>query len=193
MSNKTRLSISVEETTRTRHYWASRPAISESTIEKILSSEILIVPWENRSGAGDTFPAGTTEFVRRISKGLETYSLTIAVEPSAYRELSLHADHVRWPTIAVTTVAFGIVASVLGNEITALLNQPEVPQTIEMELIVERSSEECVSIKYLGPPSRALDTLIAESKACFPQNAELDQLKPTAPASKGNSEDSMSQ
>ena len=169
MLAKTLIRISVEETSKTRHYWAGRPSIDETTTKEILSSDVIIVPWENRSGTGDTFPQGTTNFYRRISKGLGSHMVAFAVERDSYQELSLHADHIRWPTVAVTTVAFGIFANVISNEITRLLHQPKPPETLEMELIVENSSGVCISIQYLGPPSRALDTIVTEAKMCFPQ------------------------
>ena len=174
MSTKTLLRISVEETTKTRHYWASRSSISESTTREILASDILIVPWENRSRTGDTFPQGTTNFSRRISKGVGSNNVAFAVDRENYQELSLHADHIRWPTMAVTTVVFGIVASVVANEITDLISQPKPPETLEMELIVENASGVCVAIQYSGPPSRALDTIVTEAKMCFPKEIEYD-------------------
>ena len=174
MSNKTLIRISVEETSKTRHYWAGRPSINESTTKEILSSDVLIVPWEDRSGTGDTFPQGTTNFYRLISKGLGSNMVAFAVERDNYQELSLHADHIRWPTVAVTTVVFGIVASVIANEITRLIHQPKPPGTMEMELIVENSSGVCISIQYLDPPSRALDTIVTEAKMCFPKEIEYE-------------------
>lgn len=174
MSTKTLMRISVEETTKTRHYWACRPSINENTAKKILTSDVLIVPWENRSGTGDTFPQGTTTFYRRISKELGSSMIVFAVERENYQELSLHADHIRWPTVAVTTVVFGIVASVIANEITRLIHQPKPPETMEMELIVENSSGVCISIQYSGPPSRALDTIVTEARMCFPKEIEDD-------------------
>ena len=174
MSAKTFIRISVEETSKTRHYWASRPSIDESTTKEILSADVLIVPCENRSGTGDTFPQGTTTFSRRLSKGLGLNMVAFAVERDSYQELSLHADHIRWPTVAVTTVAFGIFASVVANEIDRLMHQPKPPETLEMELIVENSSGVCISIQYLGPPSRALETFVTEASKCFPREIESE-------------------
>ena len=193
MQNRTRLRISVEDTMKTRHYWATRPGIDDETVEKLLSSEILIVPWENRSGVTDTFPQGTTEFVRRISKGCKQFPIAMAIEPRNYQELSLHSNHVRWPRMVVTTIALGVISSVLGNEISALLNQPNPPQTIDMELIVEKSGRECVAIRYEGPPLRAIETLVEEAKACFPEDIDLAPPELTVPNSESNGNDSEQQ
>lgn len=174
MPGKKLLYISVEESAKTRHYWASRPSLHESTISKILSSEVLIVPWENRSGTGDTFPQGTSDFTHRLSKTLGQGMVAFAIEQADYQELSLRADHVRWPTIAITSIVFGVIAGVIANEITALIRQPKPPEILEMELIVENASGLCISIDYQGPPLRALETIVAEAKNCFPEDIEYE-------------------
>ncbi|MCY4382891.1 MAG: hypothetical protein OXE44_07050 [Nitrospinae bacterium] len=174
MPGKKLLSISVEESAKTRHYWASRPSLQESTIRKILSSEVLIVPWENRSGTGDTFPEGTSDFTHRLSKTLGQGKVALAIEQADYQELSLHADRVYWPTMAIASIMFGVFAGVIANEITALIRQPKPPETLEMKLIVENASGVCISIDYQGPPLRALETIVAEAKTCFPEEIEYE-------------------
>ena len=174
MSIKTLMRISVEESSKTRHYWASRPSINANTTREILTSDVLIVPWENRSGTGDTFPQGTTTFYRRISKELGSSMVVFAVERENYQELSLHADHIRWPTVAVTTVAFGIVAGVIANEITRLIKDPNRQRQWKWNLLWKIHLAFAFSIQYLGPPSRALDTIVTEAKMCFPREIEDD-------------------
>lgn len=171
VATKKIVSITVEQTTRTMHYWATRPLIQKHTTDKMLLSEVLLVPWESRLGdkeKRDIFPAGTSDFYRRFSKSFEMGMVALATEPENYQELSLRADHIRWPTMAMKAIAFGVVAGVIGNEITNLIHQPDSPKTLEMALIVENSSGICISIKYEGPPLRALDMIVREVRTCFP-------------------------
>ena len=172
MLDKKILTISVAESSKTRHYWANRSCIQEVTRKNILRSEVLIVPWENRLGSGDTFPAGTTDFARRLSEAFGVDMVTFAIEQADYQELSLRADHLRWPTVAIKTLIFSVFAGVIANEITALIHQPKPPETLEMKLIVENTSGVCISIEYQGKPLRALETLVSEAKACFPDEIE---------------------
>lgn len=174
MPEKKLLVVSVRESTKTRHYWASRPALQENTVKQILSSDILIVPHEDPEGTRDTFPAGTADFTRRLSRALGR--VAFATEPADYQELSLRADHVRWPTIAIAaSIVCSVVGGVLANEITALIRQPEPVATLETKLIIENASGKCISIDYQGPPSRALETIIAQAKACFPDDVDDDK------------------
>jgi len=164
--------VSVEESDKHKHYWATRSHISETTIEKILSSKILIVPWENRSDAGETFPAGTSDFYWALTKTLGEGAIAIAAEPDSYKELSLHADHVRWPTLVIAgTFVIEILTGVISDQISYLIQQPDPPKILEMTLIVENASGKCISINYSGPPLRALDTLVSEAAACLPKDA----------------------
>ncbi len=183
MLEKKLLNISVAESAKTRHYWANRPSLSETTISKILSAEVLIVPWENRSGTDDTFPTGTSEFTHRLSKTLGQDMVAFAIESANYQELSLRSNHVRWPTLAITTIIFGVIAGVIANEITSLISQPKTTEILEMELIVENASGKCISIGYQGPPLRALETIVAEAKSCFPEEIDYEPEAKTIIAS----------
>ena len=180
MPEKKILNVLVEESTKSRHYWASRPSLQDDTVKQILSSDILIVPHEDPEGIGDTFPAGTADFIRSLSRALGP--VAFATEPAQYQELSLRADHVRWPTIAIAaSIVCSVVGGVLANEITTLLRQPKPAETLETKLIIENASGKCISISYQGPPSQALETIIAQATACFPE--DIDDNEDSASAS----------
>jgi hypothetical protein len=164
---RTYFSVNVAETDQNRGYWASRAGLAPSTVAKIRAADILLVPWEGRAGVDLSFPNGTTEFFALLSSGLDGKKIAVAIEPEGYRELALHANEVRWPSILVTSVLLPTLSTVLAGEIERLIKSPSPTTSIELAVNVENESGRCVSINYKGEPDRLIETLVQETNRCF--------------------------
>lgn len=174
--NRTFFRVDVSETERDRNYWATHANLSEAGVASLRSAEILLVPWKDRGTSGLSFPTGTADLFRALSRKLGEGKVVIAAEPSQYFELALHANEHRWPTIIVSTVFLGALANVLGDEIEKLISAPAPPTAIELTVAIEGENGKCISIDYKGPPSRLIETLLQESARCLPPG------KPEAPS-----------
>jgi hypothetical protein len=76
-----------------------------------------VVPWEKRGATELSFPAGTTDFFRDLSRSLDDTNVTLAVDREQYLELALHGSERRWPSIFVSTVFLGALGNVLATEV----------------------------------------------------------------------------
>ncbi len=167
---RTHFRVEVSDTSKDRNYWASKLGLSVDTVAAIRASDIILTPWEDRAGAEvPSFPTGTGEFYRALQKGMLGGQLALASEPEAYRELALHANEARWPSIFVRWIAVPILINLLSSQIFALMTEPVPPKTIELNLTIENTEGKCIVIAYKGEPSRLIETLVNEAKRCFPQ------------------------
>jgi hypothetical protein len=164
--NRTLLSLSVTETDRGRDYWASRPGLSAETAAAIRAAEFLIVPWENfRPGSPALFPQGTTDFIQVLKDG-DLREIALAVDPSTYSEIALHADEWRLPTVFCSVIALPLLLNVLSNHLDQWLFSRPMISTVEEELIITNGNGECFSIHYKGPPVDLIQTFKTQADAC---------------------------
>lgn len=176
-------SVKVSETSRDRDYWATRAWASERTRDNIRSADVLILPWENfRDNKPALFPQGTPKITRALCSDLRDKKIALGIDDKYYEEITLHADHIRWPTILVTSLLLPALASVIGNRIDRALpgyseekteerNQSKLAaadKIIELEVIVEGKRGHCISIKYEGPVNKVVDTVLAQATSCLP-------------------------
>jgi hypothetical protein len=159
--------VNVVDTDQDRNFWASGNGLSSLTVADIRAADILLVPWENRAGADLSFPNGTTEFYQLLSGALGEKRIDIAVEKESYRELALHANEVRWPSILASAVLLPALGNVLADQVERLVNAPSPTTSIEFSLTGENERGKCVSINYKGPPDRLVETLVEESGRCL--------------------------
>lgn len=162
---RTIFSINVQETDRNRAYWASRPWISVDNHD-VRVADILIVPWERFRDMEALFPQGTTDFFRFV-KQFGQVSVAVAASPENYREVALHADEFRLPTLVVSALLLPMVANIISARIDHWITPPTPDDTLEVELIVERETGPCISLKYKGPPGKAIETLVEHANQCI--------------------------
>jgi hypothetical protein len=164
--------VDVSETDGDRNYWASQAGLSSDAVTAIRSADIVLVPWESRGAERSTFPVGTTDFFRSLSRLLGEGTVAIAADPAEYVELALHSNETRWPSILVNTVFLSALATVLGDEVEKLISRSGPQASIELTVTVENERGKCVSVSYKGPPNRLVDTLVQETARCFPQGPD---------------------
>ena len=171
MLEKTLFQLSVTETSKNLDYWASRPWLSANTAAAIRSSQLVIVPWEDfREDNPILFPNGTTDWFEILRKQL---AIQIAAEEENYREIALHANIWRIPTILLTAVALPVFAQILADQIEQKYLQHS-DDRIEMRVLVNGNNGKCIEIDYKGPPEKAVDALLDNAtKYC-----EVSNIKP---------------
>lgn len=180
MLDKTLFQVSVKETTKNFDYWASRPWLSAATSASVRSSQLVIVPWEDfRQDNPILFPNGTTDWFELLREKLV---IQIAAEEENYKEIALHANIWRIPTILLTAVALPVFTQILADQIQQKYFQHSDDQ-LEMRVIVNGENGACIEIDYKGPPEKAVDSVLSNAtKYCGALNnkafSERDK-KPT--------------
>lgn len=179
--SRTLFHVEVRETDKNRNYWATRSWVASDS-PQVRNADIVLLPWENfRDGHPILFPQGTPDFLREIKENTNL-KIAIAVDRENYEEISLHGRALRWPTILVSSVILPIVIGVITNRIDEFISKgidlgstDQIEDTIEMGLIIEGEHGRCISIMYKGPPSRLVETLVAESARCLPPKKESNR------------------
>jgi hypothetical protein len=165
--NRTLLSLSVTETDRGKEYWASRPGLSPKTAAEIRAADFLIVPWEDfRPGSPALFPQGTTDFIQVLREG-GLREIGLAVDPSTYSEIALHADEWRLPTVFCGVIALPIFLNILSNHLDQWLFSRPTISIVEEELIIATGHGQCFSIHYKGPPADLVQTFKTQADSCI--------------------------
>lgn len=164
---RTLLSLEVLESDKGKEYWASRSWLSPETAARVRSACFVVVPWENfRNDSPILFPLGTTDFVAILNTS-ELAPVVIAVDQDSYREIALHANEWRLPTILCTTVLLPVFLNVLSNHVDRWLFSHQNISIVEEELIVDDENGRCFSIRYKGPPEDLITTFHAQAEACL--------------------------
>jgi hypothetical protein len=128
-------SVNVSEAHQNRAYWASRAGLTPFTVAEVRAADVLLVPWEGRSGVESSFPGGTTEFFALLSSSFDGKKIAVAIDRDNYKELDLHGNEVRWPSIFVSAILLPALATVLGDEVERLVNAPSPATAIELESV----------------------------------------------------------
>lgn len=162
---RTLFSVDVRETDKNRDYWASRPWIS-SEQGAARSADILIVPWENFREMDALFPDGTTEFYKLLKKKTDK-TVSVAIDRDKFHEVALHANEWRLPTLLVGGILLPIISDVLADQVKQWMTTPSSGDTVEMQLIVERKSGPCISLRYKGPPDKLVPTILDQTRKCL--------------------------
>lgn len=167
--NRTLFELTVAESDRGRAYWAERPWLANEERIKVRDADILVVPWVDfRPSHPVLFPSGTGDVVRSFSSELAgKLAVALAGGPEQYQEVALHADEWRLPTFFTTAVVLPMFVQVLSNHIDRWLTTKPNEPTVQVELLIETAPERCFSIKYKGPPSEAIKTIIEKADACI--------------------------
>lgn len=156
--NKTLFSLVVEETDRSRAFWATQAWIENSRRDEVASADVLVAPWVDLKEGHKLFPQGASDFIKDLRAAAGSHSVVIAVERTQYEEIALYSDHWRIPTLICSHLLLPIVIGLLTNQIDRSIAEESKPSIVEMELVVEGSDGKCISVKYKGPP----DVMIAE-------------------------------
>jgi hypothetical protein len=171
------LSLEAGETDKDRTYWTSRPWLTNA--DAVRSADVFLVPWENfRENKPALFPEGSGDLYRELSKALADKRIAVAIDQNKYEEAALHADASRLATLFVTLVALPFVINVLSAKVDRWLSDPQPPQTVEMEIIVESDWGHCLSIKYKGPPSGMVEEISRQAEKCLPRLSQHGKRKP---------------
>lgn len=149
---------SISPTIRGTEYWASREFLSQRTRDALRHAAIVLVPHENyREQVAAVFPNGTTELFRILKeRSPEGMKVEIAVEESEYREIALHYDVVRLPTILIDWVVAPILAAWLVEYLMRKLGSRFEKAEVEASLIVEQEctdGRKAFQLDYKGPAS----------------------------------------
>lgn len=162
--NKTYYSVTVKETDTSR---GSIRKIGWVDVTHVREADVILLPWHALESMEEPiFPSGTTDLFRFLqSAGLGTVSLP--VDQTVYQELVMHGKAWRLPTILLSTVALPVFLNVISTQLSNMLPGVRPSDTIHLEVIVERPTSPCLSIKYEGPADRLPQTLLKESEACL--------------------------
>lgn len=168
INEKLILSIEVAETQRSRHYWLSKQKQSGTSSTDGAQADILLAPWEKFRDDKDLFPQGTGEFYKFIQNARPNTSIALATSPEDYREVTLHGHEFRLPTALLKET---LVAVFVGLCAEYLLHQKADPtkDIAQLEVIVERPSGKCLSVKYKGPVGTLPQRILDEVERCRTQ------------------------
>lgn len=151
------LSIDVAETEKDINFWAGRPYIPAELNGKLKGADLVVLPWEDfREGEAILFPSGTGDFYRAL---VEVFGeqVVLAATQENYKEVALHANVMRWPTLFVKQALLPVLLGVLANEVdTATFHHD---QRVEMRIVIASHGQPCVQIEYKGPATDAVRTL----------------------------------
>lgn len=155
---KNYLSLNVSDTDRNLQYWLAQPYVNEDLASKIQQADVLVLPWEDfRPDEPILFPNGSADFYRRIAKEVGPEYVTLVASADLYREIALHANVWRLPSLFVTVVALPIVLNVISSEIDSHLFHKD--DRVELNLVVSAANHQCVQIAYKGPADGAVEKL----------------------------------
>jgi hypothetical protein len=167
--NNTFLSIKVSETEQDVGFWASRDYVPSELGDKLRQADVLVLPWEEfRQDEPILFPSGTGDVYRALVEAFGE-QVVIAATKEAYKEIALHANVTRWPTLLVKAAVLPVLLGILANEIdTAAFHHD---QNVEVKIVIATQGQACVQIEYKGPANDAVKTLSENAAKFCPQPA----------------------
>lgn len=178
-------SVTTSESSEDLHYWATRDSFNETTRQRIMAADIILIPWDRkRDEIGDSFPSGTEEFFKEIQESVGIGRIALAANEGEFSELALHSNEVRFPTLLATIVILPIALNLLSSQIDRYMTSPKPPATIEMSLVIDGQDGNCVKIDYKGPPKDLIATFEDQINRCFPHAKESAHTVPVIPTPK---------
>lgn len=175
MPEKTFFKIVVKESARDRDYWLRRERFAPLT-EGFRTADIVVVPWlDFRDEGVDVFPQGTTDFYRRLQAQTD-FSVFLAATEESYREIALHADLKRLPTIILNKLAYPAFAGAIGSLLAAAAVSTPT-DSVSIDLILEGDNGTCIELSYEGPANESLRTLLEQAKRCLPDQGQEETEK----------------
>ncbi|SCB37758.1 hypothetical protein [Rhizobium hainanense] len=167
--SKTLFSLVVEETDRSRAFWATQPWIDAARRDEVAAADVLVAPWVDLKDGHKLFPQGAADFIKDLRAAAGSHSVVVAVERAQYEEIALYSDHWRLPTLICSQILLPIVIGLLTNHIDRSITEDTKPSIVEMELIVEGSGGKCIAVKYKGPPEVMIAEIEEQVKRCLPK------------------------
>jgi len=175
-------SIVVENISDTIESWAKRSYIESELRERILNSNVLLVPGEGYVDSDALFfPEGTEQLVEFLRENSPPdVPLEICVEDKDYKELSRYADVVFLASFIVYKIAAPIVVSLVAGYLKERLGSKEKGTIAKWSLTVEdKETGQSTQLSYEGPAEKLKEQMqeALELKAIAKPNVIKDAAR----------------
>lgn len=172
--------VEIRSEAQTRHELIQNSGLSEQILSNILKADILILPTPVGRGRDEqAFPSGTDNLYLDLIEKYGSSTFALFVDPGDYRELDLHSDKLRLPRLFVPEDKKAFVLGVLASLVAGLILEAKAPTSVELSVIFEPASRQCVEISYVGPPEEIEATLKHYFDKCSDGNGDKDAHKST--------------
>jgi len=152
--------VEIRSESLTRHELIENSGLSEKILSHVLGADILILPTPVGRGRDEwAFPSGTDNLYLDLIEKYGPSAFALFVSPDDYKELDLHSDKLRLPRLLVPEDKKTFVLSVLASLVAGLMLEAKAPTFVELSVIFEPASRQCVEISYVGPPEEIEATL----------------------------------
>lgn len=155
-----------EATKQNFSFWLHRPYISQKLRNKLLTSDILIVPDEGiRDFKLPMFPVKTEEIFTFLRNNIPSdYQIDICIEDDDYKELALHHDLRKIGRFIVTVAVLPVLVSLLSSYLQDKMKHTDSGRAINVEIIVQEKDGSARILKYEGRPEDFRETITSLEK-----------------------------
>ncbi len=156
--------VSCIETNKNSSYWARKQLKHTELRDAILSSDILLLPYEGfRDYQGLVFPVNTEELFAQLKETLpDNIRIDVAVSDDDYVELSLRSDLLHIADILVEYVLAPILVAFLADYIKNRLRRRYDQTNVKTSFFIEdvgKTTRKTVRVSYEGPATEFEKTM----------------------------------